>query len=62
MGLAQHPAMQRTIEEHVTALRDMLDATAFADGWAEGAAMSPDEAITYALDASNDQTRVSSSQ
>jgi non-specific serine/threonine protein kinase len=49
IGIAQHRAMQQTVEEHLAALRDLLGESAFTAAWAEGSAMSPDEAIAFAL-------------
>jgi predicted ATPase/transcriptional regulator with XRE-family HTH domain len=49
MGLAQHRAMQQAVEEHRSALHDLLGDADFAVAWAEGSAMTPEEAVALAL-------------
>ncbi|MGE0541392.1 MAG: tetratricopeptide repeat protein [Dehalococcoidia bacterium] len=58
MGLAQHRAMQQTVDEHRLALSDLLGDPASTVAWAEGSAMSPDEAIAYALSGTVHKVRV----
>jgi hypothetical protein len=50
-GIANAPTVHRVeIERNVAALRARLDETAFAAAWAEGRAMSLEQASAYALE------------
>jgi hypothetical protein len=44
-----HPADRAEYDRNVAAARAHLPATAFAAAWAEGQAMSLEQAVTYAL-------------
>jgi tetratricopeptide (TPR) repeat protein len=49
MGAVEDPVNRAEYEHGVAAARAQLDEEAFATGWAEGRAMSMDQAIEYAL-------------
>jgi tetratricopeptide (TPR) repeat protein len=49
MGTGLHPADQFEIDRYVAAVREQLDQATFEAAWAEGRAMSLEEAIVYAL-------------
>ncbi len=51
MGLPVPPGARVTYERDVAALQAQLDDVTWETGWAEGRAMSLEQAITYALDA-----------
>jgi tetratricopeptide (TPR) repeat protein len=48
-GFANMPADERHLDEAMAAVRERLDPVAFADGWAEGSAMSVDAAVSVAM-------------
>ena len=48
-GIAQHPAVTESYARQVAAARAALDAPTFAATWAAGEALTPEEAIDYAL-------------
>ena len=48
MGAVRFQVYDAAYEAAVAAVRDALGENAFADAWAEGAALSTDEAIAYA--------------
>src|SRR5437667_2425112 len=50
MGAVQDPVDRAEYEQGLAAARVQLDEEAFAKTWAEGRAMSMDQAIAYALD------------
>ena len=49
-----YPFMARERERYIAKAREKLGEEAFNKAWAEGAAMSTEEAIKYALEESND--------
>jgi predicted ATPase/Tfp pilus assembly protein PilF len=48
-GFANMPADERHLDERMAAVRDRLDPAAFAEAWAEGSALTVDEAVALAL-------------
>jgi len=56
IGCRSAPAARATYERAVAAARAQLGEEAFAAAWAEGRAMSLDQAIAYALDESDPPT------
>lgn len=50
------PTDRADYECHVAALREAIDAAAFAAAWAEGRAMTLEQAITYTLERENHET------
>ena len=54
MGAAMWPADHRDRERSMAAIRAALNEEAFAAAWAEGRAMSLEQAIAYALEETKD--------
>jgi non-specific serine/threonine protein kinase len=50
IGTNLEPGLQRILTSFVVQTQAVLDESAFASAWAEGRAMTLDEAVTYALD------------
>ncbi|MGD9147722.1 MAG: protein kinase, partial [Anaerolineae bacterium] len=51
MGIVMHPVERSEIDRHVAAVREQLDGATFDAAWAEGRAMSLEQAVSYALEA-----------
>jgi hypothetical protein len=49
MGIGQQPADRLEVDRYVVDVRAQLDEAAFEAAWAEGQAMSLEEAVIYAL-------------
>ncbi len=49
MGIVMHPVERSEIDRDVAAVREQLDEATFEAAWAEGRAMSLEEAVAYAL-------------
>jgi predicted ATPase len=52
-GRVMDPADQKEFDDYVAVVREQLDQTAFAQAWAEGRAMTVEEAIEFALRETN---------
>jgi tetratricopeptide (TPR) repeat protein len=50
MGTVIHPVDQAEYDEHLTLLREAFGKAAFTAAWEAGSAMTPDQAIAYALE------------
>ena len=50
MGVILDPADQQEFDHYVAVVRNQLDETAFAKAWAEGRAMTLEQAIEFALE------------
>ena len=59
MGALRFTALEAEYEASVAALRDTLQDNDFETAWAEGAALSTDEAIAYALRGRGERRRPS---
>jgi hypothetical protein len=50
MGVPRPPSEHRVYERNVAATSALLDRSTFATAWREGQAMSPEQAVAYALE------------
>ena len=60
MGAVRFKVLDAEYETSVASLRDTLDDNEFDEAWAEGAALSTEEAIAYALRGRGERKRPSS--
>ena len=57
MGIVMDPDMRPIYEKAVSGARAVLDEAAFAAAYAEGQAMTEEQAVAYALEVSEDRDR-----
>jgi predicted ATPase/serine/threonine protein kinase len=50
LGIVRHAGDRPTIDRHLAMVRELLDEATFDDAWAEGRAMSLDQAVSYAIE------------
>jgi hypothetical protein len=49
LGVKRHAGDQFEVERYVVTVREQLDEATFEAAWAQGRAMSPEQAVSYAL-------------